>query len=192
MVAQFAWRYDRNVPFVRSRIFAIRKTKPYEAAAFRNVLKIPSAMWPFTMRWRYPTLDMGQSENLPGILNLSFVEALYQDYVRDPSSVPPDWRSYFQGISDGNGSSRTQRFAPDFRQRSIFNPPSNGHTTTDRRTDAVLQERVDQLIRNYRVRGHVVARVDPLDVPRAKAPELEPEFWGFTEADMDRRFSCES
>ncbi len=48
------------------------------------------------------------------------------------------------------------------------------------------------MIRNYRVRGHIVARVDPLDVPRAKPPELDLEFWGFTEADMDRRFSCES
>src|SRR5215475_7091147 len=136
---------------------------------------------------------MGKSENLPGSLSLSFVESLYQDYLRDPHSVSPDWRNYFQGISDGNGSSRAQRFAPSFAQRSIFNPVSHGNgSTSEERTDAVLQEKVDQLIRNYRVRGHVVARVDPLDIPRIKAPELDPEFWGFTEADMDRRFSCES
>jgi 2-oxoglutarate dehydrogenase E1 component len=138
---------------------------------------------------------MGQSENLPGSLSLSFMEGLYQDYLHDPNSVPPDWRKYFQAISDGNGangSAKSQRVAPAFPQWSIFNPPAgNGHGSEDR-TDAVLQERVDQLIRNYRVRGHVVARVDPLDVPRAKAPELDPEFWGFTEADMERRFSCES
>src|SRR5215831_13492191 len=136
---------------------------------------------------------MGRPENLPGSLSLSFVEALYQDYLRDPNCVPADWRNYFQGISDGNGSSREQRSAPVFPQWSIFNPPSHGNgATTEDRTDAVLQERVDQLIRNYRVRGHVVARVDPLEMPRAKAPELDPEFWGFTDADMNRRFSCES
>jgi 2-oxoglutarate dehydrogenase E1 component len=136
---------------------------------------------------------MGRPEDLPGSLSLSFVEALYQDYLRDPNSVPADWRNYFQGISDGNGSSRGQRSAPVFPQWSIFNPPSHGNgATTEDRTDAVLQERVDQLIRNYRVRGHVVARVDPLEMPRAKAPELDPEFWGFTDADMNRRFSCES
>src|SRR5579884_3951155 len=136
---------------------------------------------------------MGQSENLPGSLSLSFVEGLYEDYLRDPNSVPPDWKSYFQGMSEGNGAGKNGRPAPAFSRFSIFNPPSHGNgATTEDRTDAVLQEKVDQLIRNYRVRGHVVARVDPLDVPRAKAPELDPEFWGFTEADMDRRFSCES
>jgi 2-oxoglutarate dehydrogenase E1 component len=135
---------------------------------------------------------MGKFQNLPGSLSLSFVEGLYQDYLRDPNSVSPDWKNYFQGMSDGNGSSRGRGIGPTFSQWSIFNPPSHENGAKEERTDAVLQERVDQLIRNYRVRGHVLARVDPLDVPRAKASELDSEFWGLTEADMDRRFSCES
>src|SRR5438552_227627 len=126
---------------------------------------------------------MADARNLPGSLNLSFVEALFQDYLRDPDSVPPDWKEYFQGLSDGNGASSKQKVAPTSQQWSIFNPPSHGNGAgSGDRTDAVLQERVDQLIRNYRVRGHIVARVDPLDVPRAKPPELDPEFWGFTES----------
>src|SRR5262249_48006083 len=134
---------------------------------------------------------MGQREDLPGSLSLSFVEALYEDYLRDPNSVSPDWRNYFQGLSEGNGSIKAQRLVPDFQQWSVFNPPPHGNGGA-KGTDTVLQERVDLLIRNYRVRGHVVARVDPLDVPRARAPELDPEFWGLTDADMDRQFSCES
>src|SRR6516165_12268633 len=59
-------------------------------------------------------------------------------------------------------------------------------------TSAVLQERVDQLVRNYRVRGHMAARLDPLGIPRATPPELDPDFYGFGEADMDRRFACEA
>src|SRR5262245_40116604 len=125
---------------------------------------------------------MAKSEDMPGTLSLSFVEGLFQDYLRDPNSVSPDWRKYFQAISDGNGSSRLQKFAPTVASWSVFNPPSHANgANVEERSDAVLQERVDQLIRNYRVRGHVVARVDPLDIPRAKAPELDPEFWGFTE-----------
>src|ERR1051326_3418142 len=104
---------------------------------------------------------MGQSEDLPGSLSLGFVEALFEEYLRDPNSVSPDWRKYFQGISDGNGSTRPAKFAPTLPSWSVFNPPSHGNGAgTDERTDAVLQERVDQLIHNYRVRGHVVTRVD--------------------------------
>ena len=65
-------------------------------------------------------------------------------------------------------------------------------TAADEATSAILQERVDQLIRNYRVRGHMAAQIDPLGIPRAKPPELDLEYYGLAEADMDRRFSCEA
>ncbi len=44
---------------------------------------------------------------------------------------------------------------------------------------AVLQDRVDQIIRAYRVRGHLVAQLDPLGFPRPALPELEPAFLWF-------------
>ncbi|WP_145245907.1 2-oxoglutarate dehydrogenase E1 component [Aeoliella mucimassa] len=52
-----------------------------------------------------------------------------------------------------------------------------------------LQERVDQLIRNHRVRGHIIARLDPLKQPRPQPPELDPAYYGFSEEDYDRVFS---
>ena len=55
-----------------------------------------------------------------------------------------------------------------------------------------LQDRVDQLIRAFRVRGHMIARLDPLGMPRQQPPELHPKFYGFSLDDMDRRFSCET
>ncbi len=51
------------------------------------------------------------------------------------------------------------------------------------------QECVDQLIREYRVRGHMIARVDPLDSPRPELAELDPFGCGLSEADLDRLFS---
>ncbi|MGD9804005.1 MAG: 2-oxoglutarate dehydrogenase E1 component [Hyphomicrobiaceae bacterium] len=43
------------------------------------------------------------------------------------------------------------------------------------------------LIRAYRVMGHLVADLDPLGLTdRKKHPELRPETYGFTEADLDR------
>ena len=75
--------------------------------------------------------------------------------------------------------------------------PSVPLTVTDNRTrepqtQGRLQESVDMLIRNYRVRGHLIAKVDPLGIPRPMPPELEPKFWGLSEADLDRQFSTYS
>src|SRR5207244_4623982 len=53
------------------------------------------------------------------------------------------------------------------------------------RRAAALHDRVYLLIRLYRVRGHRIAQVDPLGLPQPVPPELEPEFFGFNEADMD-------
>ena len=51
------------------------------------------------------------------------------------------------------------------------------------------QDRVNQLIHAYRVRGHLLAHLDPLGQPRPKIPELELEHWGLSERDMDSLFS---
>ncbi|MDF1669687.1 MAG: 2-oxoglutarate dehydrogenase E1 component [Roseovarius sp.] len=53
---------------------------------------------------------------------------------------------------------------------------------------AVLDSvRALMLIRAYRIRGHLAADLDPLDLREMPPhPELDPKSYGFTEADMDR------
>lgn len=159
---------------------------------------------------------MDTTERLPANLNLAFIEDLYTAYVRDPEAVPPVWRRYFEELdaqdpAGANGHRPTQ-VGPSFAAGSLFNPPrvvvtTNGATpapanagaapameprpTTTEETSS-LQDRVDQLIRAYRVRGHNIARIDPLGLPRPQPPELHPKFYGFTLDDMDRRFSCDT
>ena len=43
---------------------------------------------------------------------------------------------------------------------------------------AVRQDRVDQLVRAFRVRGHMIAKVDPLGLPRPHYEELDPDVFG--------------
>ena len=45
------------------------------------------------------------------------------------------------------------------------------------------------LIRNYRTRGHLIAKLDPLGLPRPTPPELGIDFYGLTDADLDKTFS---
>ncbi len=117
-------------------------------------------------------------------LNLEFAEDLAEQYRRDPASVPEGFRALFE--QDGGTPAR----GPSFRPRGLFEPvPRADAAAQDAFTTANLQDRADQLIRAYRVRGHLVADLDPLGRPRPPQVELDPAFYGFTEADMDRVFS---
>lgn len=50
------------------------------------------------------------------------------------------------------------------------------------------QAKVLQLIHAYRVRGHLIADLDPLDSTRAPHKELDPHTYGLTLWDLDREF----
>jgi len=63
-----------------------------------------------------------------------------------------------------------------------------GTTGTD---DIVAREAAAlQMINAYRVRGHLLADLDPLEYKVARHPELDPQFYGFTLWDLDREFVC--
>jgi 2-oxoglutarate decarboxylase len=47
-----------------------------------------------------------------------------------------------------------------------------------------------QMINAYRVRGHLLADLDPLEYRVGRHAELDPQFWGFTLWDLDREFVC--
>src|SRR5205814_9783346 len=47
----------------------------------------------------------------------------------------------------------------------------------------------DQLDRAYRVPGRMIAKIDPLGIPRPPLPGLDPRSYHLTEDDFHRRFS---
>ena len=134
-------------------------------------------------------------ELLPNSLNLPFVESLYADYARDPNSVAPEWRRYFE-IWESADAAPPPRMESDVRAAETLAPAErlNGDGETEPSSERMshLQDRVDQLIRAYRISGHMVAKIDPLDMPRPRPAELDPQSYGLTEADMGRKFSCQT
>src|ERR1700680_738865 len=104
----------------------------------------------------------------PNSLSLGFIEDLYASYLRDATSVSADWRRYFTRL--GNGTAAVPRSGPSFRPASGFQPArgaeAGGAEGVRALEMALLQDRVDQLVRAYRVRGHMVASIDPLGMPR--------------------------
>ncbi|MEY3172762.1 MAG: 2-oxoglutarate dehydrogenase component [Planctomycetota bacterium] len=125
-----------------------------------------------------------------GVTNLEFAEAQLESYLRDRNSVSPDWRDYFDEMRVADSGLTPESLTAPFQAESIFRR-SGGGQTGSASDEAVLQERLEQLIRSYRVRGHIVAKIDPLNAERPQPPELDPAFYGFTEEHMDRRFSTQ-
>ena len=120
--------------------------------------------------------------------SLDFVERLYADYVANPEAAPADWRTLFGRLGNGQpDSAAVPRLSTPAPSQAISPSGVNGHAKSD--DLAARQERVDQLVRNYRVRGHIISDIDPLDQMRPRPPELDPAYYGFTEADYDRVFS---
>ena len=134
-------------------------------------------------------------------MNLSsrdYVDALYEQFLQDPSSVPVEWRTYFSSFPDapvGNSSSVGSGFEAGASQNSAaVGGAGNTASAVTSQTGspmslAQLQDRVDQLIRGFRVRGHMAARIDPLGLPRPEQRELIPESYGLLPSDMDKLFS---
>ena len=121
---------------------------------------------------------------MTNIQNLAFLERLYEDYSRDRSSVSPEWQNYFDDYRNGEPT----QARPPLNRFSVFNPPQ----AQAEAADSHLQDKVDQLIRSYRNRGHVIAQINPLGFPKERPPELDPAFYGLGPEHMDRVFSCET
>ncbi len=136
---------------------------------------------------------MTSTESNVNPANLAFIEEMYESFLRDPASVAPEWRDYFSQTANGELKLPQPHFGPSFKPASIFNPATSTSTTTEQSpapgaytsVPAGTQDRIYQLIRLFRVRGHRIARIDPLGRIPPTPKELEPAFLGFTEAHMD-------
>ena len=120
--------------------------------------------------------------------SLGFIEELYGMYLTDPQSVDPDWRSFFAdlpvevGLTPENLSGPQKSSAPLFR--------AGGGSSQVGSDVAARQDKVDQLVRAYRVRGHRTAQLDPLGLQNETHPELDVGHYELTDRDLDQDFSA--
>src|SRR5690349_6918852 len=124
--------------------------------------------------------------------NAGFIAELYTRFLEDPRSVDESWRRFFSDMNDDVSAVLTEARGLSWAKRE---PPSigNGAASTARIDEEALRRattdsiRALQLIRAYRVRGHLEADLDPLGLEkRVPYPELDFRSYGFTETDLDR------
>ncbi|MGP0093532.1 MAG: 2-oxoglutarate dehydrogenase E1 component [Xanthobacteraceae bacterium] len=150
--------------------------------------------------------------------NAGYIEDLYSRYERDPKAVDADWQTFFKSLKeDGSGARRAER-GPSWKQANWPLLPRGELLSALDGDWAEVEKRVGEkvkagaqaqgveisaadvqqatrdsihalmLIRAYRARGHLHARLDPLELERPRDQgELDPRSYGFSEADYDRR-----
>ena len=139
------------------------------------------------------TDTMTQTDPSLNSSSLAFVEELYLAYLDDPGSVSESWRGYFERYPANGELSGRESLEPHFERRTLFNPAGgNGVDAAEAGSSAAeFQQRVDKLVRNYRVRGHRIADLNPLGRDSVDIPEIEPGYYGFGPADLARScFDC--
>ena len=128
--------------------------------------------------------------------NAPYVEEMYENYLANPGGVPDNWRDYFdalQHVPAVDGSN-----AKDVPHLPVINAfaeraKRGGTKVVVASADAEMGRKhtaVQQLIAAYRNVGQRWADLDPLKrTEREKIPELEPSFYGFSDADQEAVFN---
>ncbi|HEV2364331.1 MAG TPA: 2-oxoglutarate dehydrogenase E1 component [Caulobacteraceae bacterium] len=136
--------------------------------------------------------------------NAPFLEELHARWAADPNSVDPSWRSFFARLGDGVDDIKRAASAPGWgaangaealwpaleaKLRTTIAEKGRGAVSEDAvRAGALDSLRALQLIRAYRIRGHLKANLDPLGLASAAGDvsELDPATYGFADGDFDR------
>jgi 2-oxoglutarate dehydrogenase E1 component len=129
--------------------------------------------------------------------NAPYVEEMYENYLANPGSVPDNWREYFDALQhvpavDGSNAKDVPHlpvvnaFAERAKQGQTKVVVASGADSEMGRKRTAVQ----QLIAAYRNVGARWADLDPLKrAERDKIPELEPSFYGFSDADQETVFN---
>jgi 2-oxoglutarate dehydrogenase E1 component len=133
--------------------------------------------------------------------NSEFINEFYSDYISDPNSLPESWRKFFDGLSDDEkliyDNLRGPSWSPEKNIRKPLKKPQEKRIVEEEKTNLNSQSvkqaskdsvRAIMLIRAYRIRGHLIANLDPLSIQKKEEhPELRPESYGFTKDDYNRK-----
>ena len=131
-------------------------------------------------------------------VNSDYIEEYYSLYLQNPKLLPKDWIEFFDGLKEDSKDIIENIKGPSWSpkkikisindkigKRDIEKSTSEVFTNNQASKDSV---RAIMLIRAYRIRGHLIANLDPLNLQKKdEHPELKPETYGFSKNDYDRK-----
>ena len=134
-------------------------------------------------------------------INSEFINQLYSDYLSDRNSLPEGWQKFFDGLSDDEKLILSDLNGPSWspeKKIKIFKPIVSQDKIDDKQNEELKLDsikvaskdsvRAIMLIRAYRIRGHLIANLDPLSIQKKEEhSELKPESYGFSKNDYNRK-----
>ncbi|MEK9690438.1 MAG: 2-oxoglutarate dehydrogenase E1 component [Pelagibacteraceae bacterium] len=138
--------------------------------------------------------------------NSSFIEEMYVRYINKDPELPESWKNYFHDLGEEislvSKDLKGPSWAPIKKDKindypEIAQEQKNGHTKKDNGaligSDELIKSNTDSiravaLIRAYRQRGHLLAKLDPLNMMKSEyLDELHPEYYGFKSSDYKKQ-----
>ena len=138
--------------------------------------------------------------------NSAFIERMYIKFVNKDADLPDSWKDYFEGIGEEvniiakeiNGPSwgpKKHTIDIDELQKKIDQEDQNSNDAfVSVKGDNVSSSRSNEdsikavsMIRSYRQRGHLIAKLDPLELIKSDyLDELHPQSFGFKKNDYQK------
>ena len=118
--------------------------------------------------------------------NSEYLDLMYEEYLRDPSSLSSEWKKYFDSIQNGQVDVSHEAIKDKFKNSTFRSKEKNIPTdnTASKASD------VQNLINAYRRRGHEMADLDPLKLrPQKEVTDLNLDFHNLSQPDLDSYFS---
>ena len=129
--------------------------------------------------------------------NAPYVAELYFKYTQNPKSIDESWKSFFSSLNEDELSIISDFGGPEWKKRDTnviddisFDKVVRSSSAVDFnsfKTSTLDSIRALRLIRAYRINGHLIANLDPLNLHKKNYhPELDYKSYGFSEHDLDR------
>lgn len=113
------------------------------------------------------------------------IEDLYQQYLKYPDALEPSWKAFFQGFDFA-----LENYAEDEQYTSISSVVSLPNVSGEIPEDIIKEFKVLDLINEYRHRGHLFTKTNPVRERRTYRPTLAIENFGLSQSDLNKTFSC--
>jgi len=132
--------------------------------------------------------------------NSTFIKELYLKYLDNPNSIPHSWIEFFDGLNEDQEIIKKEILGPSWAKNNNIlstnvlkkNLAKDNKISTNN-TEVSEKEKENSvkaiaLIRAYRIRGHLIANLDPLGMMERKYLEdLHPSDHGFKKEDYNKK-----
>ena len=136
--------------------------------------------------------------------NSPFIKEMYLKYLNNPKSLPQSWTEFFDGLNEDQEIVKKEILGPSWspKKNNLGNNYPEAHTiertklfnkkniTVEKDIEKEKEQSVKAiaLIRAYRIRGHLIAKLDPLGMMERKyLHELHPADHGFKKEDYNKK-----